>query len=73
MKEMSDLLCLDLVSQNLVTKSITLHIGYSGFHVVEYAHGTTTLDFETSADFVIIPAVTALYRRIVNPCSPFGK
>ena len=33
-KEMSDLLCLDLVSQNLVTKSITLHIGYSGFHIV---------------------------------------
>ena len=46
-KEMADLLCLDLVSQNLVTKSITLHIGYSGFHVVEYAHGTTALDMET--------------------------
>ncbi len=72
-KEMSDLLCLDLVSQNLVTKSITLHIGYSGFHVVEYAHGTTTLDLETSADFVIIPAVTALYRRIVNPLLSIRK
>lgn len=72
-KEMMDLLCLDLVSQNLVTKSVTLHIGYSGFHVVEYAHGTASLDFETNADSVMIPAVVALYQRIVNPLISIRK
>ncbi len=66
-KEMMDLLCLDLVEQNLVTKSVTLHVGYSNRLNVPSAHGTTTLDIETSSDTLLIPAVTKLYERIVSP------
>lgn len=66
-KEMMDLLCLDLVEKNLVTKSITLHVGYSNRLNAPSAHGTSTLDTETNSDILLIPAVTALYERIVNP------
>lgn len=66
-KEMMDLLCLDLVEKNLITKSITLHISYSNRLNIPSAHGTATLDVETNSDVLLIPAVTALYERIVNP------
>lgn len=66
-KEMMDLLCLDLVEKNLITKSITLHVSYSNRLNIPSAHGTTTLDVETNSDVLLIPAVSELYRRIVNP------
>ena len=66
-KEMTDLLCLELVEKTLVTRSITLHIGYSNRLNIPSAHGTTTLAMDTSSDLLIIPAVTALYEQIVDP------
>lgn len=66
-KEMTDLLCLDLVEKKLVTRSITLHIGYSNRLNVPSAHGTASLEMDTNSDLLIIPAVTALYERIVDP------
>ncbi len=66
-KEMADLICLELLSQNLITGSITLHVGYSNILNVKPAHGTTTLDMETSSDLIIIPALSILYENIVNP------
>ena len=66
-KEMMDLLCLDLVEKNLITKSVTLHVSYSNRLNIPSAHGTTTLDVETNSDLLLIPAVAALYERIVNP------
>ncbi len=66
-KEMADLMCLDLVEKGLVTKSITLHVGYDNRLNAAPAHGTTQLPDETSADILIIPAVEALYERIINP------
>lgn len=66
-KEMMDLLCLDLVEKNLITKSITLHVSYSNRLNIPSAHGTAALDVETNSDVLLIPAVTELYQRIVNP------
>lgn len=66
-KEMADLISLELLSQNLVTCSITLHVGYSKVFNMKSAHGTTTLDMDTNSDLLIIPAVTKLYEEIVNP------
>lgn len=65
-KEMTDLLCLDLVEKKLITDSITLHIGYSNSLVVKPAHGSVHLDFQTNADKMILPAVVKLYEEIVN-------
>ncbi len=72
-KEMMDLLCLDMVGKGLVTNSVTLCVGYSNSLHMEAAKGTASLALETSADVVIIPAVTALYRRIVNPEYPVRR
>ena len=66
-KEMMDLLCLDLVEKNLITRSVTLHVSYSNRLNIPSAHGTTTLDVETNSDLLLIPAVAKLYQRIVNP------
>lgn len=66
-KEMADLICLELLSQNLITGSITLHVGYSNILNEKPAHGTTTLDMETNSDLIIIPALSSLYEDIVNP------
>lgn len=72
-KEMTDLMCLDLVSENLVTKSITLHIGYSNQLHMKPAHGTVSLDTESNADMEIIPAVSKLYQQIVNSNYPIRR
>lgn len=72
-KEMADLLCLDLVSQNLVTKSITLHIGYSGFHVVEYAHGTTALTWKPAQTLLSSRQSLPCTAGLSIPCSRYGK
>lgn len=72
-KEMVDLMCLDLVDKNLITESVTLHIGYSNTVTVAPAHGTASLPMETNADKLIIPAVTELYERIVNRRIPIRR
>ena len=66
-KEMSDLICLDLVEKKLLTKSITLHVGYSNRLNVPPAHGTVNLGDDTNADMIIIPAMMKLYEEIINP------
>lgn len=72
-KEMMDLLCLDLVEKNLVCKSITLHVGYSNTLHTESAHGTVSLNEETNADMMMIPAIMSLYEKIINPRFPVRR
>lgn len=72
-KEMADLLCLDLVAQKLVTKSLTLHISYSSQVSHASVHGSVCLDFETSSDLIILPAFTALYQQIADPAVPIRR
>lgn len=72
-KEMMDLLCLDMVEKNIVTSSITLQIGYSNALHIEHARGTVTLDTETNSDIIIIPAITKLYERIVDSRYPIRR
>ena len=66
-KEMADLLCLDLVEKGLVTKSITLHIGYKNHLEKAHAHGSTSLVDATNSDILLIPATESLYQRIIDP------
>ncbi len=72
-KEMLDLLCLDMVSKNLITDSISIYIGYSNTLAVPGAKGTANITKKTNADSLIIPAVTALYNHIVNPNYPIRR
>ena len=66
-KEMADLLCLDLVDQGLVTSHICLVIGYSNQKCFEPARGSTTLRSATSSNRRLLSYVEQLYRRIVRP------
>ena len=66
-KEMCDNLCLDMVSKKVVTQSVSLYVGYSHAYGTEGAKGTVKLSSETNAYSIIVPAVAALYQRIINP------
>lgn len=72
-KEMADLLCLDLVDKGLVTNSITLTVGYGNRYEKKPAHGTVTLTATTSSARRILPYVEQLYTRIVDPHTPIRR
>ena len=56
-KEMLDLLCLDMVSKKLITDSLSLYVGYSNKFDISGAKGTAQVAKKTNADSLIIPAV----------------
>lgn len=72
-KEMTDLLCLELVDKKLLTNSVTLQVGYSHSTEASPVRGTAALGVETNADKRMIPAVLEVYDRIVNPQMPIRR
>ncbi len=66
-KEMMDVMCLDMVDKGVVAKSFTLMVGYTKSAPLPMTKGTVSVDTETNADSVLIPAIENLYREIVNP------
>lgn len=81
-RELTDLLVLDLVDKGLVTDQMVLTVGYDiesangyageitadryGRKVPKSAHGSINLGKQTSSTRLIIDAVTELYERIVD-------
>lgn len=65
-KEMADLLCLDLVDQKLITESVTLVVGFNNQLHQPMIRGTAALPLETNADIVIIPEILKVYDEIVD-------
>ena len=63
-KEMVDLMCLELVEKNLVTDSVTLHIGCK--NVDKSPHGTCKMDTMTCSTKQITEKVVALYEKIMK-------
>jgi DNA polymerase V len=72
-KEMLDLLCLELVEKQLVTKTITLYISYSHLYQIPAAKGTACLPFATSMNELIIPAVLQVYEQIMKHHLPIRR
>ena len=66
-KEMADNICLDMASKNLVTESITLWVGYSYTEGVPGALATAQFCRPTNLSVEVVPAISTLFRRIVNP------
>jgi len=64
-KEMVDLLCLELVDKGLVTDSVSLQIGFENRLEIPMARGTTTLPITTSSARTMLPYVEKLYERII--------
>lgn len=72
-KEMVDLLCLELVDKGLVTDSITLHVGYSNRLERKPAHGTVSMTVTTSSAEQIRHYALGLYERIMDPYAPIRR
>ena len=66
-KEMTELLCLELTEQALVTNSLSLYIGYSGKEALSAAKGSASLAADTNLTNLLVPAAAELYRRIGDP------
>ncbi len=72
-KEMMDLMCLDLVDKNLITDSVTLMVGFSNGMHMPMVRGTAALPIATNADTLMIPAILEVYERIVDPNIPIRR
>ena len=72
-KEMMDLLCLDMVEKGLVTQSITLHMGYSNALKVPGVHGTISFTSPTNSARTIIPQIEVLYDRLKDRELPIRR
>lgn len=72
-KEMVDLLCLELVEKSLVTDSLTLHIGYNNRFEQKAAHGTIRMTVTTSSAKQIIAYAVRLYDRIIDRHTPIHR
>lgn len=65
-KEMADLLALDLVDSGLVTDSLSLYVGYAK-HMLPSARGTISMTVTTNSNKIILEHFVQLYEQIVNP------
>lgn len=66
-KEMVDLLCLELVDKGLVTDSVSMQIGFENRLELPPARGTTTLPIATSSAKTMLPYIEQLYEKIIPP------
>jgi len=73
LKEMIDLLCLELVDKGLVTDSVTIHVGYNNRYNMKSAHGTASMTCTTSSTRRISAYAVELYERIVDRYTPIHR
>lgn len=72
-KEMMDLLCLNLVKEDVVCESVTIWIGYASQTGEGGDHGTVRLDCPTSASTLWLPAAEKLFEEIADIHLPIRK
>ena len=71
-KEMADLLCLDLVSKGLVTDNVSLYIGYSK-DTISHTSGTSSMTVTTNSTTIITRHLVEIYNRTTNPMFPIRR
>ena len=72
-KEMTELLCHELSDAGMVTKNVSILVGYSNALRMPMARGSVSFSIPISAASVIIPAVADLYRKITEPQYPVRR
>lgn len=72
-KEMVDLLCLELVDKGLVTDSLTLYVGYNNRYDPKAANGTAAIPVTTSSARKITESAVQLYERITDRHTPIHR
>jgi DNA polymerase V len=71
-KEMADLLCLDLIDKGLITPSATVVIGYSNSYG-GHANGTAAFKSATNSAKEIVTEIEKLYDKIVDRDAPIKR
>lgn len=72
-KEMTDLLCMELVEKDLITDSISLMVGYSNSLGKKPSSSTVSLDSATNSISKLMPAMMNLFEKIVLPDVPIRR
>lgn len=72
-KEMADLLCLELVDKGLVTESVSMYVGYSNRLGIAPSRGTIKLPFVTSSAKLMMEYVEKLYVRTADSRYPIRR
>lgn len=72
-KEMTDALCLEMAEKQVVSKSISMLVGYSNELELKSVNGSTTLITGTNSYREMIPHMLALYERIVDRTKPIRR
>ena len=72
-KEMTEQLCHEMTDTGMVTRNVSIAVGYSNALKAPMAHGSVSFSIFTDAASMIIPAVADLYRRITEPDYPVRR
>ena len=72
-KEMTEQLCHEMSEAGMLTKNISLAVGYSNALRAPMSHGSVSFSVPIEAASLIIPQVAALYRRISTPEYPVRR
>lgn len=72
-KEMTDVLCLDMMAADVVTDSVSLMIGYSAASGLKPASGSLSLPSGTNLYDKLIPHVLKLYEKIADRNQPIRR
>ena len=73
MKEMADVLCLELVEQSLVTKTITVVVGYSNLYDARMIRQSFTLQEPSNSYLMLSKEIETVYRNMVDPKIPVRR
>lgn len=72
-KEMADVLCIELKAKKLVAASLSLYVGFSNAVLTPGAHGSVTFKYPTNNDTDIISYITSLYKSIMKENLPIRR
>lgn len=72
-KEMTEQLCHEMTDIGMLTKNVSIAVGYSNALKVPMTSGSVSFSVLTDASSVIIPAVAKLYRKITEPDYPVRR
>lgn len=65
-KEMADLLCLELVDKGLITESVSLYLSYANRLEKEPSKGSVSLHSATNSTRILVTETEKLYERIAD-------
>ena len=72
-KEMADMLCLELLDKGLLTGNISLHVGYSNQLGREPARGSVTLHSPTNSAKNLVKQTVMLFDKIIDKSLPIRR